>query len=85
MDKPKIRFVNGLYETLFFVDDGGDVEIEVNGEWLRLKCRYIDETHAYIGDRVYHAAEFAQSRERLVQRYRPATAQTMKEVFNEQA
>jgi hypothetical protein len=79
MEKQKIRFINSVNETLFYVDDGDDVELEVNGEWLRFKCRYIDETHAYIGDRVYHIAEFAQSREQLVQRYRPAIAQTIKE------
>jgi hypothetical protein len=76
MEKQKIRFINSSYETLFYVDDGGDVELEVNGEWLKFKCRYIDEFHAYIGDHVYHTAEFAQLREHLGQRYRPAEPQT---------
>ena len=72
MDKPKIRFINCRYDTLFYIDDGGDIELEVEGKWIRLSCRYIDETHAYIGGYVYHIYQFAETRERLGQRYRPA-------------
>jgi hypothetical protein len=82
MDKLKIRFISSSYKTLYYVDDGDDIEVEVDGEWLRLKCRYIDETHAEIGGRIYHICEFAQSREQLVQRYRAAKAQTMNDADN---
>lgn len=70
MEKPHIRFINTLYETLFFVEDGG--EIEVDGEWKRYVCRYIDGYHAWIGNRVYHICEFAEMMERNVRSYRPA-------------
>ena len=80
MDKPKIRFIDCMYNTLFEISDGEDVEIEITeGEWQRFNCRYIDETHFYLANRVYHICEFAQAREKLVQRYRPAQPLTVKE------
>jgi hypothetical protein len=72
MDKPKIRFITTRYDTLFLLDDGRDIEVEVDGNWIPLSCQFIDETHAYIGGHVYHIYEFAELREKLGQRYRPA-------------
>ena len=86
MDKPKIRFIDSMYKALFDLEDGEDVEIEITeGEWQRFKCRYIDETHFYLDNHVYHICEFAQAREKLVQRYRPAETLTEQEAANDHA
>lgn len=72
MEKPHIRFINTLYETLFFIENGDDIEIDIDGEWKRYACRFIDDYHAWIGDRVYHLREFAEMMERNIRSYRPA-------------
>jgi hypothetical protein len=74
MDKPKIKFINSSYETLFTVDDGKDLEIEIDNGWKRFPCYYIDEFHFKLDTRVYHIYEFALLGERNVCRYRPAEA-----------
>jgi hypothetical protein len=71
--KKRIRFINSEYETLFFVDDGGEIEIRIDGIRERAKCRYIDEHHAEIGRIVYHICEFAEKRERFGQPCRPVS------------
>jgi hypothetical protein len=80
METKRIRFVDSVNTTLFFVEDGGEIELEVGADWIRCTCRYIDEYHFDLDGRVYHIAEFAQLRERLVQRYRPIKSETHKEV-----
>ena len=80
MDKKKILFIDISYKTLFFIEDGDDVEVEIQeGEWKRFKCRYIDETHFYFEDQVYHISQFAQVRGKYGQQYRPAKPLTVKE------
>jgi hypothetical protein len=71
MEKPKIRFVDALGNTLFYLDDGEEIELEVGDEWIRYTCRYMDDYHFKLGDYIYHIGQFAQEREKLVQRYRP--------------
>jgi hypothetical protein len=69
--KKRIRFINSEYETLFFIDDGGAIEIRIDGIWQKATCRYRDECHTEIGRIVYHIREFAEKRERFGQPYRP--------------
>jgi len=79
MDKPKIRFINASYETLFFAEDGEDIEIEIEGGWKRHTCRYIDEFHFKLENFVYRIYEFALLRERIANRCRPDKTQSEKE------
>jgi hypothetical protein len=73
MEKPRIRFINTLYETLFFIEDGGEIEIDIGGgEAKRNVCRYIDEYHEWIGEHIYHIYEFAEMMERNIRTCRPA-------------
>jgi hypothetical protein len=72
MKKPQIQFINSLYETLFFIEDGDEVEVDIDGGKIYYTCRYIDECHAQIGGRVYHIREFAEMMERNLRTYRPA-------------
>jgi hypothetical protein len=71
MEKPQIQFINTLYETLFFIEDGDEIEIDIDGGTISYTCRYIDECHAQIGGRVYHIREFAEMMERNARTYRP--------------
>jgi hypothetical protein len=73
LEKKQIRFVNALGETLFLIEDNGEIEIDISGGGtLHYACRYIDDCHAWIGGRVYHIREFAEMMERNVRAYRPA-------------
>jgi hypothetical protein len=49
--KKRIRFINSGYETLFFVDDGGEIEIRIDGNWQRtgcLCCEFCDYYHQHV-------------------------------------
>ena len=72
MEKPQIRFIDSVNNTLFYLDDGEDIEIEAGDEWIRYTCHYMDDFHFKLGDCIYHIGQFAQLREKLAQRYRPA-------------
>lgn len=73
MDKKYIRFIDSRYNTLFYVPDGG--EIKVHDAWDNkdrvLSCKYIDETHAFIGSQTYHMCQFAEIMERNGNTYEP--------------
>jgi hypothetical protein len=76
MSKPKIRFVDSMNNTLFYIDDGEDIELEVGDEWIQYTCHYIDDFHFKLGSYIYHIGQFAQEKEKLVQRYRPFSSET---------
>ena len=76
MEKQRIRFVDGLNNTLFYILDGEDIEIEVGDGWIRYTCHYMDDFHFKLGDYIYHIGQFALEKEKLVQRYRPANPET---------
>ena len=78
MEKPKIRFINASYETLFFIEDGEEIEAEINGVWKRYTCRYLDECHLEIGGHAYHIREFAERMQRAGQQCRPVALYTEK-------
>jgi hypothetical protein len=71
-DKQQIRFIDTRYKTLFFIEDGGEVEIENKGTGQMEKhvCHYIDEYHARIGEQVFHIFEFARAMELYSRIYR---------------
>ena len=80
MEKQKIRFINSNYKTLFYIDDGGEIEIFFDGEWNKRVCRYLDECHTEIGGYIYHICEFAERMEQLNQPYRPVISQPEPEI-----
>ena len=56
-----IRFITPRYKTLFTVNDGDEVKLKrYNGTYIVKECRYIDETHFYFGNNIYHICEFAE-------------------------
>jgi hypothetical protein len=79
MDKPKIRFIDVSYKTLFFVEDGEDIEIEIENGWMRCTCHYIDEYHFKLDNQLYSTYEFALLRDRIGNRCRPVQTQTENE------
>ena len=65
MDKKEIRFIDSRYNELFRIPDGGKIEITYeNGETHTRECKYIDDYHTKIGNRVFHICEFAETMER---------------------
>jgi hypothetical protein len=79
MDKPKIRFIDSHYETLFIIDDGDEIEVEnkSTGCMERFVCKFLDETHILVGKRVFHICEFAEAMEKYSRAYRPAKTETV--------
>ena len=75
MDKPQIMFIDSHYKTLFFIEDGEELEVDIDNKTRRYSCHYLDETHVRIGGRVYHIMEFAEFMKRNNRPYRPATIQ----------
>lgn len=60
-----IRFIDSGYQELFRVLDGGSIVIsDPDGEKREKICRFIDEYHTQVGDRIYHICEFAELMER---------------------
>lgn len=72
MEDKHIRFINSSYHNLFTVPDGGTVVIKhpIDGLLYR-PCKYVDETHAQIGNYLYHICEFAEKMEKAGCRYMP--------------
>lgn len=59
MSDPKyIRFIDPEYKTLFWIPDGGRIQIT---NWRSAKvCRFIDVCHTDVGGNYYHICEFAE-------------------------
>ncbi len=56
-----IRFIDSAYHELFRIPDGGSIVISYpDGEKRERGCRFIDECHTQVGDRLYHICEFAE-------------------------
>ena len=71
-EKKYIRFINGDYQTLFHIPDGGRIRITYpDREPAERVCRFIDEYHAEVGNCVYHICEFAERMEQIGAKYEP--------------
>jgi hypothetical protein len=71
MKNQKILFIDTRYKPLFSIEDGKEIEVDIDNETKRYACQYLDETHVRIGGRVYHIFEFAEFMERNKRAYRP--------------
>ena len=72
MDKKYIRFIDSSYNALFHVANGDSVRVKFeDGDVREYVCKYIDETHAFIGVNVFHICEFAEQMERFGRIYEP--------------
>jgi hypothetical protein len=73
METRKIRFIDSRYNTLFTINDGEEIVLELaDGEIARQRCRYIDDYHFEAGNFIYHIYQFAEMKEGNGTRYRPA-------------
>ena len=71
-----IRFIDSHYNALFKVPDGDNVVItHFDGSVVVRRCTYIDDTHAMIGNSVYHICEFAEAIELCGNTYAPERPQ----------
>ena len=60
-----IRFITPHYREIFRIPDGDKIKItHLDGERSYKTCRYIDDYHTEVGDRLYHICEFAELMER---------------------
>jgi len=60
-----IRFITPSYRPVFTIPDGDKIRIiRSDSEKYDKICRYIDDYHAEIGDRLFHICEFAEIKER---------------------
>lgn len=60
-----IRFITPSYRTVFTIPDGDKIRVlRLDGEKVDKVCRYIDDYHTEVGDRLYHICEFAEIMER---------------------
>lgn len=60
-----IRFITPSYRPVFTIPDGDKIRIiHSDGERYDKTCRYIDDYHTEVGDRLYHICEFAEIMER---------------------
>lgn len=72
MENKYIRFIDSQYNTLFYVVNGDSIRIKFEDNVEReYACKYIDETHAFIGNNVFHMCEFAERMERYGRTYEP--------------
>lgn len=75
-----IRFIDSAYNTLFYLPDGGNIEIVYPDRSFVAKCMYLDDYHILVGSTRYHICEFAQTVGREGGKYRPEP-----EIIKEQA
>ena len=61
------------YPEAFRIKDGDSVKVtySYDGEVAKLKCRFIDETHLYIGNNAYHISELAEKLKKNGNRVEP--------------
>lgn len=60
-----IRFITPHYREIFRIPDGDKIRIiRSDDERVDKVCRYIDDYHTEVGDRLYHICEFAEIMER---------------------
>ncbi len=60
-----IKFITPSYRPVFTIPDGDQIRIiHPDGERYDKTCRYIDDYHTEVGDRLYHICEFAELMER---------------------
>ncbi len=56
-----IRFITPNYKERFRIKDGDRIRVIIDtGEKLDRECRYIDDYHLEVGNRLYHICEFAE-------------------------
>lgn len=64
-----IRFIDSSYNELFRIPDGGYIQVDFPDETIIKPCKYLDDYHTQIGNRVFHICEFAEIMERLGANY----------------
>lgn len=74
-----IRFIDSRYQEKFHIPDGGIITITKEwGEKYEMPCRYIDEYHTKIANRIFHICEFAECMERNGSTYEPKMPEPQK-------
>jgi hypothetical protein len=75
-----IVFRDERYKEKFRIKDGDSIKITVayDGEEIVRKCRWLDETHMYVGSTCLHIDEFMEKQTRVGNKYEPVPNQEPK-------
>lgn len=73
MYEKMIRFIDSDYNDLFYIPDGGKINIIYSDDrgTVTRDCKYLGETHVDIGNNCYHICQFAEIMERNGAIYEP--------------
>ena len=67
-----ICFIDPHYKELFRIPDGGKIVItEPGGNRREQACRFVEEYHTEVGNKLYHICEFAEIMQRSGSSYKP--------------
>ncbi|MEE1320200.1 MAG: hypothetical protein UHM85_01535 [Acutalibacteraceae bacterium] len=78
-----IRFITPHYREIFRIPDGDKIRIiHSDGERYDKTCRYIDDYHTEVGDRLYHICEFAELMERNGRKVIPLRSSLPERCYN---
>lgn len=66
-----IRFIDSRYKDLFWLPDGGYLQMDSASGTFISPCTYIDEHHTQVGRNVYHICQLAETLERNGTTYQP--------------
>jgi hypothetical protein len=68
-----IVFRDENYKPKFTIKDGDSIKITVayDGEEIIRKCRFLDESHMYVGSTCLHMDEFMEKQKRVGNKYEP--------------
>lgn len=79
-EKKKIRFIDSQYNTLFIIEDDGNIVItHPDGEKFIRPCKYLDEYHVQVGNNTYHICEFAEIMQHNGSTYAPEASEPTQE------
>ncbi len=72
-EKKMCRFIDTQYHDLFYIPDGGKIEVSYqNGNKRTFTCKHMDDYHTEIGGIHFHICQFAESMKKVGATVQPA-------------
>ena len=76
----EIRFIDSRYNDLFWLPNGGFIQVDYPDETVIKQCVFVNPYHTQIGYNVFHICEYAEHMERI-----GATYQAEPEIIGDEA
>ena len=76
----EIRFIDSRYNDLFWLPNGGFIQVDYPDETVIKQCVFVNPYHTQIGYNVFHICEYAERMERI-----GATYQAEPEIMGDEA